>query len=106
MAGSRKQTAGTLIACASAVLRLQPACPIEIGSARNKGRKAAMAATFTIVSDAAGRTFANPGIRRYFIAFAAFSRYFSCLDKVPLRGRRRRPFYPRRLKPALMKSLT
>ncbi len=64
-----------------------------------------MAATFTIVSDAAGRTFANPGIRRYFIAFAAFSRYFSGLDKVPLRGRRRRPFYPRRLKRAVMKSL-
>ena len=104
-AGSRKQNGRTLIACASAVLRLQPACPIEIGSARNKGRKAAMAATFAIVSDAAGCLSAHPGSRRNFIALAAFSGYFISLYKVSLRGRRWGLFHPPRLKRAIMKRL-
>src|SRR5258708_4445027 len=86
--GPRKQTARSFIACASGVLRLHPACPIVIGSARNKGRNAAMAATFAIVSDAAGCLSADPGSRRNFIAMAAFSGYFFGLCKVSLRGRR------------------
>src|SRR5712664_1772223 len=103
--GPRKQTARSFIACASGVLRLHPTCPIEIGPARNKGRNAAMAATFAIVSDTAGCISAHPGSRRNFIALAAFSGYFFGPWKVSLRGRRRRLFCPPRLKRTIMKRL-
>src|SRR5882762_7496986 len=104
-AGPRKQNGRTFIAWASGCCRSNRRRPTQTGSTRDKGRKAAMAATFAIVSDAAGRTSAHPRGRRDFIAFASFSGYFSGPSKVPLRGRRRRSFHPRRLKRAVMKSL-
>jgi hypothetical protein len=45
-AGPRKQMARDFIACASGVPRLQPACPIEIGSVRNKGAQSGYGCDF------------------------------------------------------------